>query len=427
MAGATSDPPTSEPTVRLDIDRVLRLAADLSIPRQAGTDGDARTIEAVRRHMEDAGLDVTVENFTFDRNAAMNRARALLVVLALSFLGVGLMLPGSPTVALPVLAVSLACIYHLSRVASLMVKLYDETPLVATANVVGRHRPEGASTQAPAVIVLAHHDSKSQSLTFPWRMGATLGAILGCLGVVGCLILSLVLSVDSAPWPAALPARLPAICGVVAASALLLLSTIRSGNRSPGGVDNGGSLALLLEMARHLPAAGPDGVEWIFLSPGAEEDYMMGVREFLSRHRAELSARPVQALNFDGAGNPGRAALIERHGPGPLAAPGLSKLAREISKRLDIPIRGVTMPPAIGIDSMPFEQARIPCVSWSSGSLGRATLAIHSAGDVAPNLDAETLGTVGALGSEMALEMAGLLAVGDFSRRLANHPGQGTK
>jgi Zn-dependent M28 family amino/carboxypeptidase len=45
----------------------------------------------------------------------------------------------------------------------------------------------------------------------------------------------------------------------------------------------------------------------------------------------------------------------------------------------------------MGIDTIPFAHRGIDSTTFSSGSLGRATYAVHSAGDVAENLDPSTL------------------------------------
>ncbi|MDH3746413.1 MAG: M28 family metallopeptidase, partial [Acidobacteriota bacterium] len=191
-------------------------------------------------------------------------------------------------------------------------------------------------------------------------------------------------------------------CGFAAALALLILSTLRSGNRSPGGVDNAGSVAIVLELARHLPSILRDDVDLIFLSPGAEEDHMVGVMRWLDEHSGDLGRRPVYALNFDGAGIPGRIALLERFGFGRRFSARLSQVARTAAKRLGIPVRGVFLPPAMGVDAIPFAHRGIDCLTIASGSLGRATFAVHSAGDVADNLDGRALDEAARLGLEMA-------------------------
>ncbi len=63
--------------------------------------------------------------------------------------------------------------------------------------------------------------------------------------------------------------------------AALVLSTMKSGNRSPGGVDNAGSVAIVLAAAERLIGELPDDIELIVLSTGAEEDHMIGAMRWL--------------------------------------------------------------------------------------------------------------------------------------------------
>jgi Zn-dependent M28 family amino/carboxypeptidase len=181
---------------------------------------------------------------------------------------------------------------------------------------------------------------------------------------------------------------------------------MRSGNRSPGGVDNAGSVAIVLELARLLPReVGPD-VELIFLCTSAEEDHMIGAMRYLDAHIEELGGRPVRALNFDGAGSPGDAVLLESYGVGRRFAPEIARVARDVARRAGVRLRRVWMPPAMGVDAIPFHHRGVPCLTFSSGSLGRATAAVHSSADVADNLDAATLARVASIAREVARRIA---------------------
>jgi Zn-dependent M28 family amino/carboxypeptidase len=247
---------------------------------------------------------------------------------------------------------------------------------------------------------MAHHDSKSQSLTLPYRAGSTFVALAGSLLLLGLVVVGVV--AGRVPGPA----WLAPVCGVASSVAALFLATMKSGNRSPGGVDNAGSVAILLELARLLPAELPGDVELIFLSTGAEEDHMIGAMRWLDAHVPTLGDGPVYCLNFDGAGSPGRLVLLERYGFGKMFSPAMSAAARLAAARLGYRIRGIVQPPAMGIDAIPFSHRGIPCLTLSSGSLGRATVSVHSTNDHAHHLDAATLEAAARLGRMTLLELA---------------------
>jgi hypothetical protein len=277
-------------------------------------------------------------------------------------------------------------------------RIYRKEGHRRTANVIGRsRRPSPRLT----LLVMAHHDSKSQSLTFPWRMGLTLLALVAGLGLALLLVTGLLREegLGALAWLASLAGGLTGV-------ALLALSTMRSGNRSPGGVDNAGSLAIILELARILPGRLPEDVELIVLATGAEEDHMVGAMRWLDACLEETGGRPLYALNFDGAGAPGRTVLIERYGLGSAFAPTLSRAARRAASLLGIPVRGILMPPAMGIDAIPFAHRGVQCLTLASGSLGKAIMAVHSARDLPENLDRDALDRVARLALALLQDLA---------------------
>ena len=383
-----------------DVDRILADATALAFPRYPGTDGDRKAIEMVAGWMRDAGLDVTEEPFSYDIRPAFRALRVILLSIAALVLGSGLLAAGSPAVAALLLAGALAIGGIMLGWTPWAEKLYTSDGPTQTANVVGR----AGSGEEPrtTIILLAHHDSKSQNLIFPVRIGMTLLAIGGGLTLTAWLAVRLLAGGGFGSD------ALPLVSALAATAALLVLSTLSSGNRSPGGVDNAGSVGIVLQLARRLPAVSPPDVEWIFLSPGAEEDHMVGAMRWLDAHRDELgdAQKKVWALNFDGAGNPGPIALLERFGFGRWFSRHLSTVARHQAERLGIAVRGVLMPPAMGIDSIPFAHRGIDCLTFASGSLNRATLAVHSAGDVAELLDRDTLRRAAQLAASVAEDLA---------------------
>lgn len=380
-----------------DVDRILADAHALAFPRYPGTEGDRRAIELVAGWMRDAGLEVAAEEFTYDIRPAFRALRTVLFGTALLVAASGLAAARSPVTAGLLLIVGLSIGAFVLGWSPWSEKLYSGDGPTRTANVIGRR-----SVEAPrlTIILLAHHDSKSQNLTFPVRMSMTILAIAG--GVTLAVWLAFRLLAGEMPGSD----QLPVVSGLLGAAALAVLSTLSSGNKSPGGVDNAGSVGIVLQLARRLPTALPDDVEWIILSPGAEEDHMVGAMRWLEAHLGELRGRPVWALNFDGAGNPGAIALLERFAFGRWFSRHLSAVARRTAGELGIAVHGVHMPPAMGIDSIPFAHRGVDCLTFSSGSLGRATMAIHSSGDVAEFLDRDTLLRATRLGAAVTESLA---------------------
>jgi len=385
------------PEAERDGASLLAAARRIAFPRYPGSAGDRRAIALVGDELCRAGLEVEVQQFSYDLRAALGSLRAALVASSAAIAAAGGVAAASPVAAAALLAAAFLAGGTVVVWAPGIERLYAAAGTTTTSNVAGWRRVRRPRL---TLILLAHHDSKSQSPTLAARMALTI------LALSGALLLALVLGGALLAERAAGPVGVAPVLGAVTAASLLALATLRSGNESPGGVDNAGSVAILLQLARELPAAAGDHVEWVFLSTGAEEDHMIGAMRWLDAHRAGFDNRPVLALNFDGAGAPGKVALLERYGLGRPFSPELSAVARRVARRCGIEVRGITLPPAIGIDAIPFAHRGVPCLTLASGSLGRATISVHSSRDVADHLDPATLERVARLGREMALEIA---------------------
>lgn len=376
--------------------RILTRAVGLAFPRYPGSPGDHKAIAMVADHLTASGLEVSVEEFSYDLSLVWKVLRAVLLLAAVTVALAGLAVARAPVLSLLLLLVTVAGCGSLLLWSPWLERLYSGPGPTVTANVCGR-RPSPRPRMT--LIMLAHHDSKSQNLTMLARGALTLLAVLSAASVaaqaVGVVSGALVAAQG---WPTAV--------GFVGGASLLVLSTLRSGNLSPGGVDNAGSLAVVLELADTLPRQVEDDVELIFLSPGAEEDHMVGAMRWLEAHQEEFDGRPVLALNLDGVGAPGRLVLLERYGFGRLFSPRLSRLARDVARDQGLEPRGVLLPPAMGIDAIPFVHRGIECLTLSSGSLDRATLAVHSRHDTAEHLSGEVLSQAFLLASEMIRRLA---------------------
>ena len=140
---------------------------------------------------------------------------------------------------------------------------------------------------------------------------------------------------------------------------------------------------------------------------------MVGVMRWLDKHAVENAGLPLYAINLDGAGIPGRVALLERYGFGRMFSPRLSRIAREAANELGLSVRSTLLPPGLGIDAIPFAHRGIDCLTLATGSLCRAVLAVHSPGDTAENLDPVALERAAGLARAMVLRLAGAIAERD--------------
>jgi len=379
-----------------DGNRIFDDAAALAYPRYPASDGDAKAISWLESRFEEIGLETKLQWFTYDLGPAQRALRLVLLASAI-FVGLaGIVTTRTPVAGLILLVAAFSPAAVFLAWSPWLEKLYRREGKTRTANVIGRR---GVTEPRMTLMLMAHHDSKSQSLTFPFRMGLTITAIAGA-----CVLASLTLiAILTGKLPG--PTWLAPAAGTATAVAAFVLSTMKSGNRSPGGVDNAGSVAITLAVARRLIVELADDIELVILSTGAEEDHMIGAMRWLDVNAKSL-VFPAYCLNFDGAGAPGRAVLIERYGFGRVFSAEMSAAARRASDRLGLRPRGIVMLPGMGIDSIPFAHRGIPCLTLSSGSLGRATMSVHSANDRAEHLDPDTLAEIADLAYETMMELS---------------------
>jgi hypothetical protein len=373
---------------------ILRVATELAIPRAAGSEGDARAIRWLEERLAERGLEPETQRFSYDLRPAEHALRVMLVAKAIVLASAVAMGNFSPVAALLLLAAAVLPALVFLGWSPWLERLYFRDGPTSTANVFARRR---AAEARATLVLMAHHDSKSQNLSMPTRVGLTTVAIAGA----AALLVLLVRAVVADTQPALLQT---AIAGGAAALAVLVLATLKSGNLSPGGVDNAGSVAIILAAATELLPRLPNDVELVVLSPGAEEDHMVGAMRWLEAYAADLP-HPLYCLNADGAGAPGRPVLIERYGLGRHFSPEMAAAARRAAARLGLRPRGILMLPGVGIDTIPFAHRGIASLTFASGSLGHATMSVHSAYDHAKHLDAGTLAIMTDLMVETAMEL----------------------
>ena len=239
-----------------------------------------------------------------------------------------------------------------------------------TANVVAHIPARSGSQPQPAVLLVAHSDSKSQALPLVARMGLIALASLAALVFAALAVLRVfVPAVTSA-------AALAGLTALVAGVPLFFLFLAGSGNASPGAVDNASGAGLLLHLAECL-CAEPPSMPVNVLITGAEELGLLGALAFV-QHTGLAALAGARVLNFDGIGTAGRLALVAGRGT------ALADSVRDACRELDISLGRL---PLLGaqFDHLPFADAGLE--SLTLVNTGRAALSVHTAQDEASKLD----------------------------------------
>ncbi len=357
--------------MEIDENNAYRITERLSFPRLIGTEGEKKAIEIVIDEFQKAGYKVIREEF---ETSFFNWILARFIFLPLS--------------AILILAAYLLMISPISSIflsiSLLLVGMYatrfsgsGEEPRgkkYITENIYGKLISPDAKLD---VLYMAHWDSKSQTFSSLLRIIIFIIAIFGALilsllNIIGGII-SLTGNLDPNYYWAVLISSI--VVGIIAS----LNVFNKTGNESPGALDNAASVGVMLELARYFKANPPTHINLTFISTGSEELNLGGANAFIRNHKNELDPVRTYFINFDGIGGKGIIRLITSYGfPKKSSSDKLNTLFLDVAKELGIVCKSIWLPVGAWSDYMPVIKAGFEaCWLASQGSM----LNVHRASD----------------------------------------------
>ena len=370
----------------------------LAFPRLVGSAGEAEAQAYIVQQFAALGLAVSRESFSFSKFPAEVLPRLLCglfvpVVFSVPWLGERFPIP-----------VCLACLFSLfvalfftqwqRRFEGLynVGRKYDSENIVATN---GR-KP---NDNTPALLFVAHYDSKSQVLPIAVRAVAYFIAIVGLTGLTTAMVIEIAILAWFSDYITPGWSSDPIVWSVAGTTALclLLLQINFTQNRSPGGFDNASGVGVMLEVARVLVARGEEK-SMTFLATGAEEYGMCGAVRYVQAHADDYDRENTYVINLDGLGVGNGVNVFTRYGIPPIRTTHtLINLLRTSGESLNIQVSERSLPTGVGLDSIPIASRGFETVTLTAGDVGSAALKIHSKRDRSDLLNVESLQQVGAL------------------------------
>jgi hypothetical protein len=365
----------------------------LSVPRPNGSRALRQTVEKVRAWLKEE--DIPVRSHLFTLYPYFMESLGLWLALT------GLLLPvavlgrwgwGGLLLALVTLAVPLLEVRFLRPTVTALLRQPGE-------NLVISFPASGASPQAERheVILSAHLDSKTELLDH-YRRSLLLRVALPAMGLVaasGALIavgglLPTGIAVTVVRWLAFLTA-LPAAAYGLEMGANLVGGRF-SRRPSPGAVDNGTSVAILLALARrlHRRELSLERTAITLLLTVGEEAQMQGALAY-ARDR-ERWPMPVCVVNLEVMGQNGGYVLWEEDGTAMLRLPTDPALDQALERAVEAatgerPVRV----PAVSSDAFAFLRRGIPATTLGSFDLELGGRGFHSALDNLDRVDLDRL------------------------------------
>ncbi|MFQ6015697.1 MAG: M28 family metallopeptidase [Anaerolineae bacterium] len=290
-------------------------------PRRAGTEGEKRAQEWLRKRCQDMGLAVELRSFRFIRSENVSRAIQLASMI---YILAGLWLSRTVHPWLVAGAILLQ-LFYFARVHK---KVDLRLARAESHNVLaGLRRPFSQyvndSNKRPTFIICGHYDT-------PRSMPDWVMKILDTLRVIGPLVSLTMMAfiVYMVAWGMVWAGArflgfgqgvyramgdfwrnvgfwvvLTVLAPIMLLQLLFILDTmLRPKADSPGADDNGSGTALLLELARRLKEKPLENAEVFFAFWGAEERGLFGSRQFVREFDVRLDKEVTYIVNADCVG-----------------------------------------------------------------------------------------------------------------------------
>ena len=381
-----------------DAKRAYHHITQLAFPRLVGSSGEAKAQDYIVQQFSELGMAVTPESFSFTKFPAEVLPRllcGLFVPVVLSVPWLGERFP---------ISVCLACLLSLA-VALLFTQwqkrfegVYDVGRKYHSENIVATNGRK-PSDKSPALLFVAHYDSKSQVLPIAVR------AVAYGIAIVVLIVLTTVMVIEVATvawfpdyitltW---LPDFIVWSVAGITTLCLLLLQINFTQNHSPGGFDNASGVGVMLEVARVVMACDEEK-SITFLAAGAEEYGMCGALRYVQKHADEYAQSNTYVINLDGLGVGNSVNVVTRYGiPAVRTTDMLAKMFQTSGRALGIQVFERYLPIGVGLDSIPIASHGFETVTLTAGAVGRVALKVHSKRDRCDLLDVKSLQQVGEL------------------------------
>jgi Peptidase family M28 len=376
---------TCEPEWTFDAERALRYAQEISFPRRTGTEGESRAALVIKRTLGEIGYEVREQNFSA-KFPPWLWLKGFPLLCLIFLICIRITIEISSVIPFILSALYLAVMFLRDRLwlylGGWVVSDHSDTRILSR-NIVAEF--PGVPVRDPIYLV-AHYDSKSQSTNLYLRAGLFL------LGVLSGGLFSLWIWFEGLSRGTGSPVSSPLwiqVCFSLAVMINLAFIVSRTGNESPGAVDNASGTGILLELARGIKRNRPEGIRPVFLFTGAEELGLLGSMMFQKKYGEDLARTGAVIINVDSVAQKGKMRICSRGKQGRR----LENHLRSLAQAAGLPLRVLPFHKGILMDHLPFGRDKIPAVSLTS--VLKEGVHLHTARDRLALLQREALGEIG--------------------------------
>ena len=371
----------------------LNIARSLSFPRAVGSAGEEAAASLIEKKLFDAGYLPQHEEFSIPLTpwGTMKGFVLFAILILLGARGLTFLYPMISGLMI------LSIVFFLVFYPSIWLKFVGSKGI--SRWLIGRNRkgPPRRSQNIVATLaahdraeqyiyLVAHYDSKSQSLPILLRAFCLFVATVASLWIGLSYFCFSKETLSLFPSWRVDPALALALLGMIP---IVLLKT---GNRSPGGLDNAGSIGILLHLADVLKQKRPWHSQVTFLFTGAEEEGLQGAFAYLQKHKNEIVKERSYFVNLDVVGVKGATRIFFRKGALPIGRePLFVSRMREIARPFGIGTGSFSF--GIMMDHQALLEKGYRAVSIACAS--KKILKVHTARDTADQLEEQGMEEAG--------------------------------
>ena len=352
----------------LNENNAYRITERLCFPRLAGSLGEKKAVSIIEEEFKKAGY-TQVEREKFKTSLYTWKlaeyfflfSSLMIIILALSFYSF-------PIVNLILSVIMLiVMLRYLTSINNPKIQLFrNQEKNIDTENIYVELK---AVEPRMKIVILAHHDTKSQVLTSYLRM------ILIIIMVFGGFILLLIYPIFSL-LKIFLNFNFILIDNILMIFALFIAVIVginffnKTRNESPGAIDNAASVGSVMELARYYKNNPKKNVNFTFLITGSEELNRGGAYDFITKHENEFNKKNSFFIDFDLVGGKGSIFIVSADGvPKKVNKSRLIEYYIKSGQKLNINVDSKYIPTGAWGDHTPFiSKGFEACFIGSTGS-----------------------------------------------------------
>lgn len=334
---------------RFNVNKLNTIINELgTIPRLVGSEGEIKGINYCKKIFKEINLDLKEEEFECVRGWVGSVVQGIFVLASGLIIAMMLLLMYVPwaniIIIIGLLGVFISLIPGItgSKGLKMIGKRYK------TKNLFAKIPTKGGKTPKQYILLTAHHDTKSQTLTTMIRGLSYLLLVFGVVLLLLMVLIGIFIDLFSGNQVPQIVKTLGVIFGIIGLCGTILLSLNFLGNKSPGALDNASAIAVIYEIARTIKdQGGLENTELTVAIFGAEEVAMWGSKAFMKMHKNEYPVENTVNINLDMVGLKGSPVqIMETYGipiKKPIS-PFMTGLAYRVAKDLNIDLSGYWMP-----------------------------------------------------------------------------------